>query len=133
MPTLNDLYYTFIGNIKLKPEFTNQYNLGFTYAPILQNKWLKNIELQADVYYNEVKNKIVAVPTSNQFRWTMMNLGMVEIRGLDIAIQLTGNYLNNFLLIPVSPILIKRHKISPIPKKNITEIKYHTSPGTVAH
>ena len=87
MPTLNDLYYTFIGNIKLKPEFTNQYNLGFTYAPILQNKWLKNIELQADVYYNEVKNKIVAVPTSNQFRWTMMNLGMVEIRGLDIAIQ----------------------------------------------
>ena len=87
MPTLNDLYYTFIGNIKLKPEFTNQYNLGFTYAPILQNKWLKNIELQADVYYNEVKNKIIAVPTSNQFRWTMMNLGMVEIRGLDIAIQ----------------------------------------------
>ena len=87
MPTLNDLYYTFIGNIKLKPEFTNQYNLGFTYAPILQNKWLKNIELQADVYYNEVKNKIVAVPTSNQFRWTMMNLCMVEIRGLDIAIQ----------------------------------------------
>lgn len=43
---------------------------------------VKNIELQADVYYNEVKNKIVVVPF-NQFRWTMMNLGMVEIRGLD--------------------------------------------------
>ena len=56
MPTLNDLYYTFIGNIKLKPEFTNQYNLGFTNAPKLQNIRLKNIGLKADVYYNEVKN-----------------------------------------------------------------------------
>ncbi|WP_455585146.1 TonB-dependent receptor [Bacteroides sp.] len=87
MPTLNDLYYTFIGNIKLKPEFTNQYNIGFTYAPNIRNKWLKTLELQTDAYYNEVKNKIVAVPTSNQFRWTMMNLGMVEIRGVDVALQ----------------------------------------------
>lgn len=87
MPTLNDLYYTFIGNIKLKPEFTNQYNLGFTYTPTIKGKWLKTLELQADAYYNEVKNKIVAMPTSNQFRWTMMNLGMVEIRGLDVALQ----------------------------------------------
>lgn len=87
MPTLNDLYYTFIGNIKLKPEFTTQYNLGFTYAPVIKGKWLKNIEIQTDAYYNEVENKIVAMPTSNQFRWTMMNLGMVEIRGMDVAIQ----------------------------------------------
>ena len=87
MPTLNDLYYTFIGNIKLKPEFTTQYNLGFTYAPVIKGKWLKNIEIQTDAYYNEVENKIVAMPTSNQFRWTMMNLGMVEIRGVDVAIQ----------------------------------------------
>ena len=34
MPTLNDLYYTFIGNIKLKPEYTNQYNVGFTYQKL---------------------------------------------------------------------------------------------------
>lgn len=87
MPTLNDLYYTFIGNIKLKPEFTNQYNIGFTYTPDIRDKWLKTLELQTDAYYNEVKNKIVAVPTSNQFRWTMMNLGMVEIRGVDVALQ----------------------------------------------
>lgn len=27
------------------------------------------------------------MPTSNQFRWTMINLGHVEIRGLDAAIR----------------------------------------------
>lgn len=35
MPTLNDLYYTFVGNINLEPEFTTQYDLGFTYSRTL--------------------------------------------------------------------------------------------------
>lgn len=87
MPTLNDLYYTFIGNIDLKPEYTNQYNVGLTYAKEWSEQWLRRLELQADVYYNEVENKIVAMPTSNFFRWTMLNLGQVEIRGIDIALQ----------------------------------------------
>lgn len=87
MPTLNDLYYTFIGNIDLKPEYTNQYNVGLTYTKEWSEQWLRRLELQADVYYNEVENKIVAMPTSNFFRWTMLNLGQVEIRGIDIALQ----------------------------------------------
>lgn len=87
MPTLNDLYYTFIGNIDLKPEYTNQYNIGVTYAKEFPHKWLRRIEAQVDVYYNEVENKIVAMPTSNFFRWTMVNLGEVEIRGIDLAVQ----------------------------------------------
>ena len=87
MPTLNDLYYTFVGNISLDPEYTNQYNVGVTYARELTGKWLRRIEVQADVYYNEVENKIVAMPTSNFFRWTMVNLGKVEIRGIDAALQ----------------------------------------------
>lgn len=87
MPTLNDLYYTFIGNANLNPEFTNQYNLGVTYNKTFPNSWLKYLELQTDIYYNEVENKIVATPTSNFFRWTMINLGKVEIRGVDIAAQ----------------------------------------------
>lgn len=87
MPTLNDLYYTFIGNIDLEPEYTNQYNLGLTYAKEWDDRWLRRLEVQADVYYNEVENKIVAMPTSNFFRWTMVNLGKVEIRGVDLAWQ----------------------------------------------
>ena len=87
MPTLNDLYYTFIGNIQLDPEYTNQYNVGLTYSQSFANSWLHRLEAQVDVYYNEVENKIVATPTSNFFRWTMVNLGKVEIRGIDIALQ----------------------------------------------
>ncbi len=87
MPTLNDLYYTFVGNTDLDPEYTNQYNVGFTYTKNFSDKWLRHLEFQTDVYYNEVENKIVATPTSNFFRWTMINLGLVEIRGVDVAVQ----------------------------------------------
>jgi outer membrane cobalamin receptor len=87
MPTLNDLYYTFIGNTKLDPEYTNQYDVGFTFSHKFKETILKYMEFQADAYFNQVENKIVAVPTSNQFRWTMLNLGYVEIRGIDMALQ----------------------------------------------
>lgn len=87
MPTLNDLYYTFIGNVDLKPEYTNQYNAGFTYAKDFTKGILRRFEVQIDAYYNEVENKIVAMPTSNFFRWTMVNLGNVEIKGIDASLQ----------------------------------------------
>lgn len=87
MPTLNDLYYTFVGNKDLKPEYTNQYDIGITYAKNFTNSWLCRLEFQVDGYYNQVEDKIIAMPTSNQFRWTMLNLGYVEIRGVDVALQ----------------------------------------------
>ena len=86
MPTLNDLYYTDIGNANLKPEFTHQYNLGFQYSKSIKNKLVKQTDFQADAYYNEIINKIVAIPKgSGQYRWMMMNYGYVEIRGIDVA------------------------------------------------
>lgn len=98
MPTLNDLYYTFIGNIDLKPEYTSQYNVGATYTRQFAHTWLRYLEVQADVYYNEVENKIIATPTSNFFRWTMINLGKVEIRGIDAAIQTGWQWGKDFRL-----------------------------------
>jgi len=82
MPTFNDLYYTFIGNSSLRPEFTTQYDFGATYI-VVPNQFVQSVSLQADVYYNRVKDKIVAMPSSNLFRWTMMNLGEVDIKGLE--------------------------------------------------
>ncbi|MEG0468047.1 MAG: TonB-dependent receptor [Mucinivorans sp.] len=87
MPTLNDLYYTFIGNKDLQPEYTTQYDVGMTYAKNFGSKWFRSLEVQLDGYYNQVDNKIIAMPTSNQFRWTMLNLGYVEILGVDVAVQ----------------------------------------------
>ena len=88
MPTLNDLYYTFIGNKYLRPEYTSQYDVGLAHT----KEWpavrlLRRLEWSADLYYNEVEDKIIAMPTSNQFQWTMVNLGHVEIRGVDLAAE----------------------------------------------
>ncbi len=86
LPTFNDLYYTFVGNANLKPENTTQYDVGITYnQPI--NNWFSLLSLQIDAYFNQITDKIVATPTSNFFRWTMINLGYVEIVGTDVALQ----------------------------------------------
>ena len=45
--------------------------------------------VSADVYYNRVRDKIVAYPKGQQFRWTMLNLGLVDIRGVDATALLT--------------------------------------------
>ena len=87
MPTLNDLYYTFIGNKYLDPEYTTQYNVGITYSKSMGDSRLQYADAKVDAYFNKVDNKIVAIPTSNQFQWTMLNLGYVEIRGVDVALQ----------------------------------------------
>lgn len=46
----------------------------------------ENIEIQTDAYYNEVENKIVAMPTQ-PVPLDDDEPGMVEIRGVDVAIQ----------------------------------------------
>jgi len=88
LPTFNDLYYARIGNAGLRPETTNQFNVGFTYT-ISPTKWLPLFSVTADVYRNGVKDKIVAMPTKNLFKWSMINLGKVEITGLDLSAETT--------------------------------------------
>lgn len=92
MPTLNDLYYTFIGNKYLKPEYTTQYNVGAVYGRNFHRGIVRRVEVQADTYFNQVEDKIIAMPTSNQFQWTMLNLGYVEILGVDASAQLQWKF-----------------------------------------
>lgn len=87
MPTFNDLYYTMIGNVALKPEYTNQYNFGFTYQKRFKSKVFQRIYAKVDGYFNKVEDKIIAAPNGSMFRWTMLNLGNVEIIGTDVNIQ----------------------------------------------
>jgi len=86
MPTFNDLYYTSIGYSNLKPEYTTQYNVGFTYS-LPFNQVLKNISIQTDAYYNLVTDKIIAAPNGSMFRWMMLNLGKVTIKGTDVKLK----------------------------------------------
>jgi vitamin B12 transporter len=89
LPTFNDLYYTFIGNSFLRPELTKQYDLGVTYTKSSDKRSLVYFAIQTDAYYNQVSDKIVAVPGTNLARWTMYNLGKVQIKGLEVNVQTT--------------------------------------------
>ena len=88
MPTFNDLYYADIGNSDLKPELVSQYNIGLLYQNS-RTGLLKAMRFSADAYYNHVRDKIVAYPKGQQFRWTMLNLGKVDIYGLDLSALVT--------------------------------------------
>ncbi|SKC99278.1 Outer membrane cobalamin receptor protein [Chitinophaga ginsengisegetis] len=84
MPTFNDLYYTEIGNRFLKPEFATQYDVGFTWNKTFANSWLTQAGIETNAYYNEVNDKIVAVPGASMLSWQMENLGFVKIKGVDV-------------------------------------------------
>ena len=47
------------------------------------------LRVQADAYYNTVRDKVVAYPKGQQFRWTMLNLGRVHIAGTDVGVAVT--------------------------------------------
>ena len=89
-PTFNDLYYTDMGNAYLKPELAKQHSAGLSFAQPFRIANLRGSEfrLNADYYYNRISDKIIAYPKGQQFRWTMLNLGLVKINGLDVNAQL---------------------------------------------
>lgn len=84
LPTFNDLYYGRVGNPDLKPETTNQYNLGLTYS-VRIGRYVPLLSFTADAYHNDVRDKIVAFPSKNIYTWTMLNYGKVSINGLDLT------------------------------------------------
>ena len=83
MPTFNDLYYTTVGSKSLLPEDALQFSFGAAWSPLSGPEG--DLSLKADVYRNYLRNKIIAVPTSNQFRWSMYNLGKVRMTGAELA------------------------------------------------
>ncbi len=93
MPTFNDLYYTYNANInpKLQPEYSNQYDAGLTYTKSYTSA-ITQLSLSLDGYYNQVKDKIIAVPGQNLFIWTTVNLGKVNILGTDLNAQANGKF-----------------------------------------
>lgn len=88
MPSFNDLYYSAIGNSSLKPENSKQLNFGLTYSHSF-DEGRSQFMFSSDVYHNQITDRITAVPTKNIFIWSMMNLGKVDIKGLDLAFEAT--------------------------------------------
>lgn len=77
-PTLNDLYYTLVGSTSLRPEYTSQWDAGVDYRD-------RHLHLAVDAYYNRIEDKIVAIPMKCQFRWSMVNFGLVKSLGLSVS------------------------------------------------
>lgn len=91
-PTLNELYYTGIGNRHLNPEKSRQWNLGATYSHTF-NCTLQ-LSLTADGYFGNVTDKIIAVP--KMFYWQMMNAGKVRQLGLDVSANIEKRWGNDW-------------------------------------
>lgn len=83
-PTLNDLYYTQVGNRNLKPEYTRQLDIGAEYA-IGGSLW--GVSAQIDLYRNSVENRIVCLPLKGTYTWSMMNYGRTLCHGLNATIS----------------------------------------------
>ncbi len=96
-PTFNDLYFTNIGNVNLKPENADQYNMGVTFSKNNMS-FLDKITITTDAYINKVSDKILAVPRQNLFQWSMQNIGRVNIKGLDATLYLLFKEWNNIRL-----------------------------------
>ena len=128
MPSFNELYYNNIGNNLLKPEDANQLNYGVSFKPIDEKL---SIFVRSNVYFNRVKNKIVAIPTKNLFVWSMQNVGTTNIYGFEIILDanyqlaknwkstITGNY-------SYQRTIDVTDKDSPTYKNQIAYIPLHT-------
>ena len=82
LPSFNDLYYLRFGNPGLRPERAQEWNVGVTWnQPLFRRKGF--LALTTDVYYNHVKDKIVAFPST--YVWKMANFGKVDIKGADFT------------------------------------------------
>lgn len=89
LPTFNDLFYNFIGNPNLLPEDAQLFNGGITYG--IKHKKI-TAEFSGDVYYNYITNKIIAIPTKDLFNWSMQNIGIAKIKGIDLSGILSYNW-----------------------------------------
>lgn len=80
LPSFNDLYYIAIGNVNLRPEYATQAGVDLRLKS-------SHLAFRLSPYYNRVTDKIVALPTASQFRWSMLNIGLVDITGTDARLE----------------------------------------------
>jgi len=88
VPTFNEMYYFVMPLDTLHPECALQQNIGVT-LPLAtryssDSLFRRLYSITVDAYRNNVTDKIIAVPRQNMFLWSTMNLGRVDINGIDV-------------------------------------------------
>jgi len=103
LPNFNEMYYPQYGNTDVRPEYTNQYNVGIGFDKT-DLYFLKRLSVRADGFRIFITDKIIAIPRGSLFNWTVVNLNRVETTGLElygevttqkvgaVKINLTGSY-----------------------------------------
>lgn len=98
-PNFSELYFFQLMPRNLRPEQAHQVNIGLTHSGTFEWGDGASCQLTLDGYYNRVDDKIVARPTSSMYYWSMQNLGLVDIFGVDATVELRvaqfelrGNY-----------------------------------------
>lgn len=88
-PTFNDLYYPYSGNANLKPEQSENYEIGFKG----QHKYL-NWELNG---FNNSIDDLIAWAPNAAGNWLPSNVQQARIRGIELVLgQTIGNLIWNF-------------------------------------
>ena len=82
LPTFNDLYYSQVTVRKLEPEEVYQSAAHWTWNRRYDH-W--QFRFREELYFNYVRNKLIAVPNGSLFRWSMYNLGGVRIFGDELS------------------------------------------------
>ncbi len=134
-PTFNESYFFHYGSTDLKPEKTDQYNIGVTWNG---KPWrAAEATFTVDGYLNHVRDKIVAVPY-NMFVWTNVNIGKVEMLGIDATMSLTHRF-NKCHSLVVSGSYShqkaenKTNKESPNYGKQIAYVPLHSGSASVGY
>lgn len=98
MPTFSEMHMAYMGTLSsyLKPEYTKQYNVGVVYSKNITPSLY--VEGQIDAYYNRVTDKLLAIPGGVNFRWTMKNIGLVKIKGVDVSLGITKKLTKDFIV-----------------------------------
>ena len=82
LPSFNDLYYSQVTVRKLQPEQVYQAAAHWSWNRRYPHWYFQARE---ELYFNYVKDKLIAVPNGSLFRWSMYNLGGVRILGDEIT------------------------------------------------
>lgn len=127
MPTFNDIYYVTAGVKSLRPERARQVGINTVYKPFSSGPW--DAEAAAEGYYNYVTDKIIAVPTANQFRWTMYNIGRVRIIGADLRASVSYSSEGMASGCCVRYSFQRARDVSAAGKKQIPYIPLHSGSG----
>jgi len=86
LPSFNDLYYSQVTVRALEPEEVYQAAAHWSWDRHYPH-W--HFQAREELYYNYVRNKLVAVPNGSLFRWSMYNIGGVRIFGDEITATAT--------------------------------------------